>query len=322
MTGSPTYMLKIRINESTVNKSYKDRVDSSTTLPTFYDIVYSINESYYNNMLQYLQEDKKSALRRGLESLIDSIKKFDRFAIQRNKLLHVQARTIERYVQKERIHHPTTSTFANRQYHVPSDMKLLVPVLPSDIYKKMNILDQIKLAINDKKVYKKVNTKLFFIGQLPLWFTTYQTPEDMSQYLLNNTPGFIYEGVYNVNEIIELIKKFSSKALKYYMALMDKIRKEKDHLDWLIEDIQLAKKKLLQQNNKQRALELFKMYDACIDLIYMQLSIYQRAIIMIYGRAMSEMGDLIQTIYDDINDPEIKSYLFADEIDLTNDEFD
>ena len=304
-------MIKIRINESTVNKSYIDKADS-TSFPTFYDIVYSINESYYNNMLQYLQEDKKSALRRGLESLIDS-------AIQRNKLLHVQARTIERYVEKERIHHPTTSTFANRQYHVPSDMKLLVPVLPSDIYKKMNILDQIKLAINDKKVYQKVNTKLFFIGQLPLWFTKYQTPEDMSQYLLNNTPGFIYEGVYDVIEIIELIKKFSSKALKYYMALMDKIRKEKDHLDWLIEDIQIAKKKLLQQNNKQRALELFKMYEACIDLIYMQLSIYQRAIIMIYGKAMSEIGDLIQTIYDDINDPEIKNYAFANEIDLVND---
>lgn len=299
--------------------SYVNKTDSIITLPTFYDIVYSINEDYYNNMLQYLQEDKKSALRRGLESLIDSIKKFDRFAIQRNKLLHIQARTIERYVEKEKIHNPDTSIFANRHYHVPADMKLLVPVLPLDINKKMNVLDQIKLAINDKKLYKKVNTKLFFIGQLPLWFSQHQTPEDMGQYLLNNTPGFIYEGFYDVNEIIVLIKKFSSKALNYYMALMDRIKKEKNHLDWLVEDIQIAKKKLLQQNNKQQATELFKMYEACIDLIYMQLSVYQRAVIMIYGKAMSEMGDLIQTIYDDINDPDIKNYAFSDEIDLEKD---
>lgn len=292
-----------------------------------YEMVYQTEKEYYDSLLTNLQESQSlsSQVMKAIDILLFNNEKFDAYTTKVNKMMPYQARTIARYLDKCRLdkHSEASKIFPYKSYYISEDIHLLLPSLPLEMDKSLDKISQVKLALYDKKLYNRMNTKLYFIGQLPLWFTKYTTVEKMSEYLFDNTPGFIYEGFYKVEELVPLIKKFSVWAYNYYKDINQKIKKEKLHLDYLMKDIQLAEERAIKDahtmEDKKKTKDLFKQYKSNVELIYLQLGVYMRSVMRIYGKALTEMSSVIQTVFEDIDDPKLKSMQFANDIDLIKD---
>lgn len=294
--------------------------------PDLYDCLYSLNESYYKTLFNYVQESfaldsGKKIFKRIINWMIPEAKKFENQTIKLNMEIDEQLRTILRYLEKVKITDSTSQTFITQSYLIQEDIKINFPSLPIDMATLLNKIDQIQLSIHDSKLYKRMNTKLYFVGQLPLWFTKYRTVESMATYLNDNSPTFIYEGFYTVKELAPKLKEYRILGNKHYSHLAAQIQQEKRKLDILTDKISMTKTKLIKENKKDKTKieEIFNMYETSIELVYMQLSVYHRAIMILYAKTLSQVGDTVASLYIGLDDFKLKKAIMADNINLVKD---
>ena len=287
------------------------------------DYIYTFTESYYDYMLtsvqNYLLENKplSSINKESLEWLIPNSAKFDHYIRQNNKLLLGQLKVIAEYIantkdKETKKDNYTEQFFGNRSYQVTVDVKDNFLKLPDDMANLIDKSDLIESALRDSKFYKKMATKLYFIGFVPLWVTKYATLESMTQYLEQNSKTIIYEGFYTVKELLARFYNYLKNFDKNFEQIKENVKRNKRQLDFLLDKIIKKKRSLLQIYEKDDKLKpkligLFKIYEAIIDLFYMQISVYQRSIITLYGKMLTEIGNVTSKIFHDINNDKIQA---------------
>ena len=180
--------------------------------------------------------------------------------------------------------------------------------LPENIAKSLDIVAQDKInetlkSITDNHQYKKIATKLHFISQIPIWVTKYTTVQSMNEYLKDNSKLDIQEKSYTVKDLLPKLEKWVKESLDLLREYSNDIKVQKFDLDRLVEDAIKTREKLRYEKRdiKQERLDtVFKQYHEAIELIYMQLGIYQRSILYLYGEDFTEVVNTIHSIYEDI----------------------
>ena len=83
----------------------------------------------------------------------------------------------------------------------------------------------------------------------------------------------------------------------------------------------MTKTKLIKENKKDKTKieEIFNMYETSIELVYMQLSVYHRAIMILYAKTLSQVGDTVASLYIGLDDFKLKKAIMADNINLVKD---
>jgi hypothetical protein len=261
-----------------------NRIESTSI--TLYDVLYSINEDFYINLLsatkQSFSESGKPAMRSALEWLIPASMRFLNYISKNSKLLDIEMRSIQRAIKRDKTH-----TYEHRVYYI-RNIKYKVP-LPPDMYNFLPSLQDIN------KYNGKDLTTLFAI---PTWFTKYRTPETMSKYLEDNTKISIPEGSYQIKEILPHILKYAKESSVYFTKLRDKVIEEKNRLDKI--------------KNKNAS----DVRGKCIEFMYMQLSVYHRSAMTVYGKSITELGNLIHSMFEDIDSESIKLHSFDNHFEL------
>lgn len=253
----------IKLVPSNESKEVLTNSVSNRTIFTndLYSCIYSLNESFYKNLLLLTEESKFTKIRKyfskALDLLIPESSKFMKISMKINHLNAYHARTIYRYTKKNDI-------FANSVFLV-KDIKTNYLSLPST-----------KSFVNEKN--KRV------------WFLTYRTPEDMMKYIDDNTKIRFKEGFYKPARIVAIIKVFSDEAMDNLLKAKKDIEEKKVYLD---------KNKSIDENHK--------------ELLYMQLTVYYRAILYLYGMQLTDITNTIDDIFDHIDDDDIKKHTFDDD---------
>ena len=303
------------IPSSSLDRTVLTSIITTVSDGSIKDYIYTFTESYYDHMLtsvqNYLLENKSlsSINKESLEWLVPNSAKFGNFIKQNNKLIVAQIKVIHDYINNDK--EQARQTFAYKSYHVSVDIKDGFITIPNDIAESIDKLDLVENALRDPKFYKKMVTKLYFIGFVPLWITKYTTTESMGSYLEQNSKTIIYEGFYTIKELlpkfIDYFKNFDSNFDK----IKESTKRNKRQLDILLDKIIKRRSYLLKIHDKDNTMKskinsLFDLYEAIIDLFYVQLSVYQRSIITLYGKMFTEIGNIVHDMFHDINDDKIQ----------------
>lgn len=282
--------------------------------------IYTFTESYYDHMLtsvqNYLLENKSlsSINKESLEWIIPNSAKFNNFIKQNNKLIVAQIKVIHDYMTNDKDDYAKQirQSFAHKTYHVSVDIKDGFIVMPNDIAESIDKLDLVENALRDPKFYKKMVTKLYFIGFVPLWITKYTTTESMTSYLEQNSKTIIYEGFYTIKELLPKFIDYFKNFDGNFDKIKETTKRNKRQLDMLLDRIVKRRSYLLKIHNKDddmksKITSLFNLYEAIIDLFYIQLSVYQRSIITLYGKMFTEIGNIVHDMFYDINDNKVQA---------------
>ena len=284
------------------------------------DYIYGFTEAYYDHMLEsvqnYLLENKSlsSINKESLEWLVPNSAKFGNFIKQNNKLIVSQIKVIYDYIHNNRDDdtEQIRQFFVHRTYHISVDIKDGFIAIPNNIAESIDKLDLVENALRDSKFYKKMVTKLYFIGFVPLWITKYTTTESMNSYLEQNSKTIIYEGFYTIKELLPKFINYFKNFDSNFDKIKESTKRNKRQLDILLDKIIKRRAYLLKIYGKDDTMKskinsLFNLYEAIIDLFYVQLSVYQRSIITLYGKMFTEIGNIVHDMFYDINDNDIQT---------------
>ena len=285
---------------------------------SLYNILYSLNESYYNQLLKYqkdslLESSNQSVFKKALDWLSVESKKAEEYVVKNNVLLSKQLETIALYIHPKYEHN--AESFGYKEYSIPIDIRSKFLPLPNDIYKSLDVVDKVESALYDDDSYKRMCTKIYFVSLLPMWFTKNTTLDSMSKYLDKESEPLIREGSYQVKKLIVLIAQYIQDSREFSHNTEEAIKREKRQLDLLLDKVKSKRQSLYKNANtnlKSKINVLFDLYESIIDLVYMQLSIYQRSVMNLYGKYITEIGNVVHDMFDDI-DPQVKISLFGNE---------
>lgn len=283
-----------------------------------YDMVYSINDGYYNTLLESIKfsnVDKHyhhfSSIDMGLNFLLKMSDKFVKFLSHETKRIDLKLAACIRAMKED-----TTKTYQYRQYLI-KDIQYRFPRLDEEIASKLDIIPDIeenlkRLLDNKKSIDKVLNTSM---KSLDDWFLDNTTQELMCDYLESKSPISIDDGVYNVKQLIAMISLFHKEAVKYYDTLKDDIKQtQKDMKELRDKSIKLSKQylssKSLSNKDKDKTKRFFEEYESLLVKVTEQLSVYHRSIIWLYGKNISYIMDTVQKMYDDIPQEYIKDNIF------------
>ena len=307
------------IPSSSLDRTVLTSIITTVSDGSIKDYIYTFTESYYDHMLtsvqNYLLENKSlsSINKESLEWLIPNSAKFDNYIKQNNKLIVAQIKVIHDYMTNDKDDYAKQirQSFAHKTYHVSVDIKDGFIAMPNDIAESIDKLDLVETALRDSKFYKKMVTKLYFIGFVPLWITKYTTTESMGSYLELNSKTIIYEGFYTIKELLPKFIDYFKNFDGNFDKIKETTKRNKRQLDILLDKIIKRRSYLLKIHDKDDTMKskinsLFNLYEAIIDLFYIQLSVYQRSIITLYGKMFTEIGNIVHDIFHDINDDKIQ----------------
>ena len=265
-----------------------------------YQLLYNLNESYYSFLLE--SKDSKSQFKRAIEWLIPNSLRFLTLATKSRHMIGIKARTIDRYCKKDNI-------FAHRTYLMDS-IKVDLIHLPSGISKTLeNRLEELKKMGNDSdRIGFLIKSKTYAIDDIPKWFIENKTLSSMNQYLDGNSPVLFSKGMYTVKDILPRIKTFVDSGLKYLEETKKIVDNERRALDKVKAEYK-EYSKVNTQNAKSLELAL-QYFEAGLESVYMQLGIYYRSVLYLYGKYLTDIQQLVDIIYSDINDDEIKTHNF------------
>ena len=277
-------------------------ISSVTTDNHMYQMLYELNESYYSILTE--AKDSKSQFKRAIEWLIPNSLRFLTLATKSRHMIGIKARTIDRYCKKDVV-------FAHRTYLMDS-VKVNLIHLPSDISKILeNRLDELKKMRNDAdRLGFLIKSKTYAIDDLPKWFIENKTLSSMNQYLDGNSPVLFSKGMYTTKDILPRIKTFVDSGLQYLEETKKIVDNEKKGLDKVKAEFK-EYSKVNTENAKSLELAL-QYFDAGIESVYMQLGLYYRSVMYLYGKYLTDIQRLVDIIYEDINDDKIKSHNFDD----------
>ena len=306
-------MLALNAKSFTESKLYKPLCPTTyrNGQPSLYDMIYSINEGYYNQLLsitkRQLKEaasnDTKPVIRSALEWLIPASLKFLGYVSKNSKLLDVEMASILKEIQDD-----PTKTYQHRKFFI-KDTKYRFPNLPKNIARKIDKLSYFEQLIVDPSLMEKMNGDLFFEGDLIVWFLRYKTPESMGTFLDHQTRLCIPEGFYRAKKLIPMIKHFSQDSVAYISEIKEDINYQKKELDKLVQKTHMMKSKVMTHISKEyihNTEVLFKKYESVIELAYLQLSVYQRSLIFLYGKSANNITNAVHSMFDEIPNEHIK----------------
>ena len=142
-------MRMITLSQSFEFKSRKPFVETADYEYSLYDVMKSIQEDYYNNLIQetkkriLIGESASSAILSVFEKLIDSSAKFLNYITVNNRLVHIETRAIKRMIETDKTH-----TFQFKQYFI-DDIRYAIPEIPDDYGKSFDKTIFLKRMIRD-----------------------------------------------------------------------------------------------------------------------------------------------------------------------------
>lgn len=186
-------------------KSSFCNISESRNEESYYDVVYSIQEEYYNRLLKFysnflLTEGKNKDISKVpphvfsnvLDWLIPATYRFIHYVSNHSRILFIELRTIERYMKKD-------EKYLYRKYSI-SDIGYEVESLPSG-------------------------------ESLPDWYKNNTTEESMIKYLKSTLKPVIQSGDYRVAQLIPKIKEYAKHSSEYFRQTNKRIESEKVRLD-------------------------------------------------------------------------------------------
>ena len=284
---------------------------------SIYDMVYSINEGYYNTLLESIKfsnVDKHyhhfSSIDMGLNFLLKMSDKFVKFLSHEVRQVDLKLAACIRAMKED-----TTKTYQHRQYLI-NNIQYRFPRLDEEIASKLDIIpdteENLKRFLDKKPITKTLNSSM---ESLDDWFIDNTTQELMCSYLESKSPISIDDGVYNVKQLVAMISLFHKEAVKYYDTLKDDIKQtQKDMKELRNKSTKLNKQylssKSLSNKDKEKTKQFFEEYESLLVKVTEQLSVYHRSIIWLYGKNISYIMDTVQKMYDDIPQEYIKDNIF------------
>lgn len=282
-----------------------------------YDMVYSINEGYYNTLLESIKSsniDKQyqhfSSIDMGLNFLLKMSDKFVKFLSHEVRQVDLKLAACIRAMKED-----TTKTYQYRQYLI-NNIQYRFPRLDGKLISNLDIIpdieENLKRLVDKKSINKTLSSSMKYLDD---WFLNNTTQELMCDYLESKSPISIDGGVYNVKQLITMISLFHKEAVKYYDTLKDDIKQtQKDTKELRDKSIKLSKQylssKSLSNEDKDKAKQFFEEYESLLAKVTEQLSVYHRSIIWLYGKNISYVMDTVQKMYDDIPQEYIKDNIF------------
>lgn len=282
-----------------------------------YDMVYSINEGYYNTLLESIKSsniDKQyqhfSSIDMGLNFLLKMSDKFVKFLSHEVRQVDLKLAACIRAMKED-----TTKTYQYRQYLI-KDIQYRFPRLDEEIISKLDIIpdieENLKRLVDKKSINKTLSSSM---KSLDDWILDNTTQELMCKYLESKSPISIDNGVYNVKQLIAIISLFHKEAVKYYDTLKDDIKQtQKDTKELRDKSIKLSKQylssKSLSNEDKDKAKQFFEEYESLLAKVTERISVYHRSIIWLYGKNISYVMNTVQKMYDDIPQEYIKDNIF------------
>lgn len=278
-----------------------------------YDMVYSINEGYYDTLLESIKfsnVDKQyqhfSSIDMGLNFLLKMSDKFVKFLSHETKRIDLKLAACIRAMKED-----PTKTYQHRQYLI-NDIRYRFPRLDGKLISNLDILSSAKKAL-EHNASISIDQAEYSVDD---WIRDNSTQEMMSKYLESEAPVSIDEGVYNVKQLVAMISLFHKEAVGYYDTLKDDIKQSQQDMKELKDKTITLKKQLLSSKTTlsddgiKKAKLFFEEYESLLIKIAERISVYHRSIIWLYGKNISYIMDTVQKMYDDIPQEYIKDNIF------------
>lgn len=278
-----------------------------------YDMVYSINEGYYNTLLESIKfsnVDKQykhfSSIDMGLNFLLKMSDKFVKFLSHEVRQIDLKLAACIKAMKED-----TTKTYQHRQYLI-NNIQYRFPRLDGKLISNLDILSSTKKAL-ERNASISINQAEYSVDD---WIRDNSTQELMARHLEREAPISIDEGVYSVKQLVAMISIFHKEAVNYYDILKDDIKQsQQDMKDLRGKTITLKKQLLsskttLSDDGIKKAKLFFEEYESFLTKIAERISVYHRSIIWLYGKNISYIMDTVEKMYDDIPQEYIKDNIF------------
>ena len=278
-----------------------------------YDMVYSINEGYYNTLLESIKSsniDKQYkhffSIDMGLNFLLKMSDKFVKFLSHEVRQVDLKLAACIRAIKED-----PTKTYQHRQYLI-NNIQHRFPRLDGKLISNLDILSSAKKAL-EHNASISINQAEYSVDD---WIRDNSTQELMARHLEREAPISIDEGVYTVKQLVAMISLFHKEAVKYYDILKDDIKQsQQDMKDLRDKTITLKKqllssKTVLSDDEIKKTKLFFEEYESLLTKIAERISVYHRSIIWLYGKNISYIIDTVEKMYDDILQEYIKDNIF------------
>ena len=299
-------MRMITLSQSFEFKSRKPFVETTDYEYSLYDVMKSIQEDYYNNLIQetkkriLIGESASSAILSVFEKLIDSSAKFLNYITVNNRLVHIETRAIKRMIETDKTH-----TFQFKQYFI-DDIRYAIPEIPDDYGKSFDKTIFLKRMIRDPAMSENANQLYFFSGRVPVWTLKYKTVESMLKYMKKQTPYAISKGVYSVKDLLSMIEEVSKDSSEYFVNIKELVVKSNSQLNHAMDNYKKMKKNLMDTARNHPEYSIRTICDdyenKVIPSAFLHLSVYYRAAMMMYGKVYTSIANVIHVMYDDTSD--------------------
>lgn len=278
-----------------------------------YDMVYSINEGYYNTLIESIktshvdrQFQQFSSIDMGLNFLLKMSDKFAKLLSHETRQVDLKLAACIRAMKED-----PTKTYQYRQYLI-NNIQYRFPRLDGKLISNLDILSSAKKAL-EHNASISINQAEYSVDD---WIRDNSTQELMARHLEREAPISIDEGVYSVKQLVAMISLFHKEAVKYYDTLKDDIKQsQQDMKDLRDKTITLKKqllssKTVLSDDGIKKAKLFFEEYESFLTKIAERISVYHRSIIWLYGKNISYIMETVQKMYDDIPQEYIKDNIF------------
>lgn len=278
-----------------------------------YDMVYSINEGYYNTLLESIKfsnVDKQyqhfSSIDMGLNFLLKMSDKFVKFLSHEVRQVDLKLTACIRAMKED-----TTKTYQHRKYLI-NNIQYRFPRLDGKLVSNLDIVSSAKKAL-EHNTSISVNQAEYSVDD---WIRDNATQELMARHLEREAPISIDEGVYNVKQLVAMISLFHKEAVEYYDTLKDDIKQSQQDMKELKDKTVKLRKQLLSSKTTlsdggiKKAKLFFEEYESLLTKIAERISVYHRSIIWLYGKNISYVMDTVEKMYDDIPQEYIKDNIF------------
>ena len=299
-------MRMITLSQSFEFKSRKPFVETTDYEYSLYDVMKSIQEDYYNNLIQetkkriLIGESASSAILSVFEKLINSSAKFLNYITVNNRLVHIETRAIKRMIETDKTH-----TFQFKQYFI-DDIRYAIPEIPDDYGKSFDKTIFLKRMIRDPAMSENANQSYFFSGRVPVWTLKYKTVESMLKYMKKQTPYAISKGVYSVKDLLSMIEEVSKDSSEYFVNIKELVVKSNSQLNHAMDNYKKMKKNLMDTARNHPEYSIRTICDdyenKVIPSAFLHLSVYYRAAMMMYGKVYTSIANVIHAMYDDTSD--------------------
>jgi len=295
-------MIHTFISSKDNNHSTYANITTNNT-PSLYSVFSNLTEQYYKNSLSLIRESasshapKYTLSRKILEWLLPTSDNFYRFIVSNNKLIDKEILVIKRMMKKNR-------TYQFRSYYI-EELKISPLSIPKRFPSNLDKISYFKSLITDSS--KKITTTNFY-SSIDDWFVNNQTPESMYAYFNKNVHVYQDGKVVFVKDSVDMLKDFTKEISIKFKSTKSSVESAKKELDTIIKEkssLDTMMTKYLSSNDDKRSAfikDLYTQYSKDLAFGYIQLSVYYRACMMLYGKAFTTVTNLIHDMFEDTDE--------------------